>query len=247
MENLKDILHEIDTLQEQVKAIRPLSKKQTTELRHYYKIGLTYASNALEGNSLTETETRIAIEDGITVAGKPLKDYYEAEGHALAYDKMIQLVKKETLNEKDIKALHRLFYQKIDPKDAGKYRKIRVFISGSAYKLPAPESVTKLMKDFCTHINKEIKDMHPVIQAALAHKDFVFIHPFVDGNGRVARLIMNTILLRNGYPVTLIPPVYRLEYINALEKAHTNDEPFINFIAGCVRQAQWEYIKLLKD
>ena len=247
MEQLSSILNEIDALQGKVKAMRPLSHKQLTELHHYYKIGLTYASNALEGNSLNETETRIAIEDGITVAGKPLKDYYEAEGHALAYEKMLKLIKKENISENDIKNLHKLFYQKIAPSDAGKYRKIRVFISGSAYQLPPPENVNMLMKTLCLSINDSNKDKHPVVQSALAHKDFVFVHPFIDGNGRVARLLMNTILLRNNYPVTLIPPIYRLEYINALEKAHTDDTPFISFIASCVRQSLWEYIKLLND
>ena len=240
-----NIFNEIDKLQEKINYIRPVSKAQLKELRNYYKIGLTYTSNALEGNSLNESETRLIIEDGITIGGKPLKDHYEAEGHANAYDFLYKLAKKTELTENNIKELHKLFYHHINQKEAGKYRKIRVFISGSEYKLPAPEKIPGLMKSFIDKYKADNQKLHTVEFAAKLHKDFVFIHPFVDGNGRISRLLMNLVLIRNHFPVTVIPPVLRMDYINLLEKAHKNDIDFIRFIAEKVKHAQLEYIRLL--
>ena len=239
-----DIYTEIDKLQEQINSLRPLSNFQMKELRQYYKIGLTYSSNALEGNSLTESETKIIIEEGITVGGKPLKHHLEAYGHSKAYNYMYELIKKETLNEEDVKKLHRLFYEFIEPEKAGIYRKEQVFISGSKYKVSKPEEIAQLMTDF-VHKYKTRTTEHPVKTAAKMLKDFVFIHPFVDGNGRVARLLMNTVLIKNKFPVSIIPPLLRAEYIAFLEKAHTNDKDFVNFIAENVKQAQLEYIRLV--
>ncbi|MBI9037699.1 MAG: Fic family protein [Bacteroidales bacterium] len=239
------ILTKISQLQKKVETLRPLSEEQNEELKKYYKIGLTYSSNALEGNSLTESETRIAIEDGLTVAGKPLKDYYEAIGHARSFDLLFQLAKKEAFTEEDIKQLHKLFFQGIDAEKAGLYRNIRVFISGSKYSLPRPEEVPSKMKQFVLELGIN-PGLHPVIWASELHKRFVFIHPFIDGNGRVARLLMNFALLQNSYPITIIPPIRRIDYINALEKAHTDDKIFIEFIAEAVQQAQLEYLRLLK-
>lgn len=243
---MKNLIADIDKLQKEILAIKPLSTEQLNELKKYYKIGLTFSSNALEGNSLTESETKIAIEDGLTVAGKPIKDYNEAIGHSLAYDKIFQLIDSNAITEKDIKELHRLFYKNIDEKNAGKYRKIKVFISGSNYFLPSPSEVPTLMQKLEIKINNYLETEHPVIASAKIHKEFVMIHPFIDGNGRVARLLMNLFLLKNKFPITLIPAVLRLEYITALEKAHTDETKFIEFIAERVRQAQIEYIRLLK-
>ena len=239
------IYSEIDQLQKTIESIRPLSKDQLKELRRYFNIGLAYASNALEGNTLTESETKAVIEDGITIGGKPLKFHLEATGHAQAYYFLHELAKENELNEKDIKNLHKLFYQQIEPDKAGKYRKIRIFISGSEYKFPNPDKVPDLMKSFVEKYKIQDPNKHTVEIAALIHKDFVFIHTFIDGNGRIARLLMNLILIKNGLPITIIPPILRMEYINLLEKAHKSDNEFILFIAERVRQAQLEYIRLL--
>ncbi len=239
-----NIYTEIDKLQEQINSLRPLSEFQLKELRQYYKIGLTYSSNALEGNSLTESETKIIIEEGITVGGKPLKHHLEAYGHSKAYNYMYELIKKDALNEEDIKEIHQLFYEFIDPRKAGIYRNEQVFISGSKYKVPKPEKINDLMNNFVQKYKKQTSE-HPVKTAAKMHKDFVFIHPFIDGNGRVARLLMNIMLMKNKFPVTIIPPLLRTEYITLLEKAHTNDTDFLNFIAENVKQAQLEYIRLV--
>lgn len=241
-----NILTEIDKLQKQITAIRPLSEEQIKELNRYYRIGLTYSSNAMEGNTLTETETRIVIENGLTIGGKPLHHHLEATGHAQAYNMVLEMVKNEKLTEDNILNLHSLFYNAIDQKNAGQYRKVRVFISGSKHTFPKPEEVPGLMQQFVSQYKVCPESMHPVVCAAKIHKDFVMIHPFIDGNGRIARLLMNLVLLKNDFPVTIIPPILRLDYIRHLETAHTNDKPFIEFIAGCVKQSQLEYLRLMK-
>ena len=239
-----DILKEIDALQEKINKHRPLSESELKQIKEYYRIGLTYSSNALEGNSLTETETKIVLEDGITIGGKPLKDHYEAQGHSEAYDFMCNLSKKSNFTEEDILHLHELFYNRIDLKKAGVYRNLKAFITGSKYKLPLPEEIPGLMKKFLNDCEKNRKSMHPVEFAAWVHKVFVFIHPFVDGNGRVSRLLMNLVLLQAGYVIAIIPPVLRGDYIRFLEKAHVDDKDFVSFIAQVVKETQKDYLRL---
>jgi len=243
---MKDILTEIDKLQQEIDSYRPLPANTLKQLKEYYRVGFTFTSNALEGNSLTETETKIVLEDGITIGGKPIKDYYEALGHSEAYDHIYKLAKNQEFTEGDISKLHKLFYHRIDEARAGRYRKEKVFISGSRYTLPGPEKIPDLMKSFIINMDAAAKKLHPVEYSAAAHKDFVFIHPFVDGNGRVARLLMNLILLQKGYCIAIIPPVLRGDYIMALEKAHTNDRIFMEFIAKTVRETQMDYLRLLR-
>ncbi len=243
---LTDLLSTIDTLQTQINAFRPFSENLLKQLRDYYKIGLTYSSNALEGNSLTESETKVVLEDGLTIGGKPMKDHFEALGHAEAYKKLYDLSKKTGFDEENIKNLHLLFYQKIDEKNAGAYRTEQVIITGSKFPCPKPNDVPGLMAKFVTISQKNIAELHPVEAAAEIHKDFVFIHPFIDGNGRIARLLMNLALLQKGFQITVIPPILRPAYIASLEKAHINDTDFKIFIAQCVIESQKEALNLIK-
>lgn len=240
------ILKEIDKLQEEINSYRPLSASILKQLKEYYRVGLTYTSNALEGNSLTETETKVVLEDGITIGGKPIKDYYEALGHSEAYDYIYKLAKAKGITENDIKKLHKFFYHRIDETKAGKYRKEKAFISGSKYPLPGPEKIPALMSGFMDRVNDLDKKNHPVEYCALVHKEIAFIHPFIDGNGRVARLSMNLILLQKDYCIAIIPPILRGDYIQALEKAHRDDKGFREFIAGAVRETQKDYLRLLR-
>ena len=243
---MTDIFSEIDKLQEEIISFRPLDSNLLKQIKEYYRIGLTYTSNALEGNSLTETETKVILEEGITIGGKPLKDHFEAIGHSEAFDFMFTLITKKKLTEKDIKTLHRLFYYRIDQENAGKYRKVKAYVTGSKYPLPLPADIPELMSGLISKLDEFEKQLHPVEFSALAHKKLVFIHPFVDGNGRVARLLMNLLLLQAGYNIALIPPVVRPEYIQSLEKAHNNDQGFIEFIARMVKETQKDYLRLFK-
>ena len=145
----------------------------------------------------------------------------------------------------DILKLHELFYKRIDPSQAGKFRTVPVFISGSHYPLPSAEQIPKLMDEFLAWYRQHEFLLHPLELAALVHQKFVFIHPFVDGNGRVARLLMNLVLLRFGYPITIIPPILRLEYITALEKAHRSTNEFIQFVIAREIETLRELLRLL--
>jgi len=244
----KEKLKKIDLLQKEINSYRPLAKKELHELKEYFRIGLTYTSNALEGNSLTETETKIVLEEGITIGGKLIKDHLETIGSSDAYDLIYKLAKRTNIEEKDILNLQKLFYFRIDPKQAGKYRKIQVFISGTEFIPPAAHEIPKLMKKFSQEITTLKEKYHPVEYAALLHLKLVTIHPFVDGNGRTARLLMNLALMQESYPITIIPPIVRREYIDAIKKSQTDndDNQFINFIASMVYESQKEYIRMLK-
>lgn len=156
-----DILTEIDKLQKEINRHRPLDKALLSQIKEYYRIGLTYTSNALEGNSLTETETKIILEEGITIGGKPLRDHYEAVGHSEAYDYIYQLSTKKTLTETNIKDLHRLFYHRIDKDKAGVYRKTKAILTGSKYPLPSPGDVPKLMKRLIPRLTRLRKQSIP--------------------------------------------------------------------------------------
>jgi Fic family protein len=241
---MKNIFQEIDALQKEIHSYRPLKADFLKQIKEYYKIGLTYTSNALEGNTLTESETKIVLEEGITIGGKLLKDHLEAVGHGDAYDFLYTLVRPKSILEKDIKELHKLFFSRIDEKNSGKYRKNKAIITGSKYSLPKPDELPSLMRKLIPRIRKLRKERHPVEAAALIHKEFVFIHPFIDGNGRVARLLMNLLLLQENFNITVIPPVTRSEYIDALEKAHLDERDFIHFIARMVRETQKDYLRM---
>lgn len=244
---MNDLLQKIDALQKQINELRPFDRDTVLSLKEYYKIGLTWSSNAIEGNTLTEAETKVVIEDGLAIGGKPLKDHLEAKGHAEAFEYMQGLVNKKEITEDDILKLHDLFYRKIDDVNAGMYRKSQVFISGSRYPLPGPDKVPQLMKDEIKKIAAYREKEHPVVAAAKAHLEFVLIHPFIDGNGRVARLLMNLILLQEGYNIAIIPPVLRAEYISSIEAAHENSESFINLICRAVYETQKDYLRMLNS
>ena len=234
-----------DIYAERLAALRPLPAETLKSLREYYRVGLTYTSNALEGNSLTESETKVVIEDGLTIGGKPLRDIYEATGHAKAYDFLYETAKDKPINEADILKMHRLFYSQIDKSNAGIWRTVRVFISGSHRALPAPEKVPSLMAEFIQWMALNEGKLHPIEFAARVHQKFVYIHPFVDGNGRVARLLMNLVLLWAGWTLAIIPPICRHEYIATLDKAERQIAPFVRFIRDRVCETQKELLRLM--
>lgn len=244
---LQGKLSQCDKLQQQLWAYRPMSDETLKSLREYYRVGLTYTSNALEGNSLTESETKVIIEDGLTIEGKPLRDVYEAVGHAQAYDYLYDLSHQVPFSEEIICHLHQLFYQQIEPLKAGKYRQVPVFISGSQYAVAPVAEIGKRMAQLLQWYNNNEGKLHPVVLAAELHKRFVFIHPFVDGNGRMARLLMNLSLMRNDYNIAIIPAITRSEYISSLEKAHTDEQVFVDFITDRVIMTQMDILRLFRE
>ncbi|MCK5681158.1 Fic family protein [bacterium] len=242
---MEDILNKIDEAQAKIDEMRPFSSTMSYQVKEYFRIGHTYASNALEGNSLTLSETKVVIEEGLTVAGKPLRDHYEATGHSDAFDYMYTLATGDDISEEDVRKLHSLFYHRVNEKDAGIYRTEPAIITGSQYPLPTPDILSGRMWKFIKNLPGLKKNNHPVVYVAKLHKEFVFIHPFIDGNGRVARLLTNVALMQAGYVIAIIPPLKRSEYISSLEKAHVNDSDFIKLLALCVYETQKDLLRMV--
>lgn len=235
----------IDLYKKEIDKYRPFEGDMLEQIKAYYKIGLTWSSNALEGNTYTESETKVLLEDGLTVGGKPLRETFEVLGHGKAYDFMYTILKGKEITEDHVLTMHKLFYEDIEENYAGKYRDMNVIITGSKYPVTDYKNINYEMDALFNWINSERQNYHPVEFAALLHKRFVFIHPFKDGNGRVARLLMNTALIQDGYLLALIPPILRNDYIALLEKAHRDDKPFIEFIAERVKESEKEIMRLL--
>lgn len=250
--NKETLFQKIDRTAAIIRNSRPLSTNEVRELDAYYRIGTTYSSNALEGNSLTLSETKVLLEDGLTVGGKPIRDFYEATGHAMAYDFMLELAHRAdfVFNEDAIRKLHRLFYSGIDPEKAGQYRNGQVFITGTEYVPPSADRIPHLMSQMIDELNQKRRKLHPVELASHAHRRLVDIHPFEDGNGRTARLLMNLVLINAGYCIVSIPPILRHEYIAALLQAqrsrNPSDDAFIELICECEIEAQKDYCRLFR-
>ena len=160
--------------------------------------------------------------------------------------RMIRQIRNCNVTEDDIKLLHKLFYSQIDESNAGEYRANQVIITVSDVELPKPEELNSKMAEFINSLAHLKETLHPVEYAAMVHIIFVNIHPFVDGNGRVARLLMNLALLQSGYNIVVIPPVVRTDYISALKDSNVgNYVPFVNFISEMVLESQKEYLKII--
>ena len=226
--------------------LRPLPDALVRNLDDWFRIELTYTSNAIEGNSLTRKETALVVEKGLTVGGKSLIEHLEATNHAHALDWVKEQVKRKptSLSEKDILHIHHVILKGIDDTNAGHYRSVPVRISGSAVILPNPRKVPDLMQDFIKWLSRD-QGLHPAHLAAEAHYRLVTIHPFVDGNGRSARLLMNMMLLMSGYPAAIIKKRDRLVYISALEKAQLggSKDDYFKMIAKAVDRSLNIYLK----
>jgi len=219
-----DILKEIDKRKNLINEIRPFEGDYLRQVNQFFKIETTYSSNAVEGNTHTLEETKVILEDGITIGGHPLKEFYEVEGHGKAYDYMFSLINNRNITEENILYCHELFSKNIPGfVSPGEYRKIEVLISGSKKRLPKAENVPAKMREFIEWANNERNNLHPVIFAAEAHLKLVNIHPFTDGNGRVSRLVMNTFLYQDKYFPVSIPVLRKADYYNILERNNSDD------------------------
>ena len=225
---------------------RPLPDTLVRNLDDWFRVELTYTSNAIEGNTLTRRETALVVEKGLTVGGKSLTEHLEAVNHAHALNWVKEQVKRKpsSLTEKDILHIHDIILKGIDDANAGHYRSVPVRISSSAVVLPNPRKVPDLMQNFVEWL-KQSSDLHPVELAAEAHYRLVTIHPFVDRNGRTARLLMNMILLMTGYPAAIIRKRDRLAYIGSLEKAQLggSKDDYLKIIEKAVDRSLDIYLK----
>ncbi len=229
----------LDAMKARLESFRPFSPEMLGNLHEDLVLRWTYNSNAIEGNTLTLKETKVALE-GITIGGKTMREHFEAINHREAIHYVEALVQKnEPLSEWQIKSLHQLILKNIDDRNAGRYRMQNVVISGAEHRPPDYLNVPEEMEAFAvqTAVNKQC--LHPVEHAARVHGDFVKIHPFVDGNGRTARLLMNLELMKAGFPPAVLTVEKRLGYYETLDIAHIKGdyEPFLSLMAETVEQA----------
>lgn len=246
---LMEKLEAIDALRAEWQAKKPLNATQLKKMREYFNIEYTFESNRIEGNTLTLKETSLVVNEGLTISGKSMQEHLEAINHAEAVDFVIELAsKKEGLNKRNVLGLHGLILKSIDRQNAGRYRSVPVRISGSEHVPPQPYMLNKLMEDYFLHYWKQVAVMHPVILAAEMHERLVSIHPFIDGNGRTSRLVMNLVLLRNGYTIANLKGDVnsRLAYYNALEKVQVDNEPevFYHLVAEAVEESLRAHLAL---
>lgn len=219
----------------QLDSYRPLPRDTVQRLNNDLRVFLTYHSNAIEGNSLTLQETQMVIDYGVTVHGHPLREYLEATNHAEAYQYMADLVAEQTsITRETLLTLHRVVMDKIlDSK--GEFRTVPVYIRGSNMTPPHAREVERLMREWLAWIVGAGQAYEPVTRAAIAHHGFEAVHPFADGNGRVGRLLLNLMLMQEGYPPALLLHDWRVRYIHALNTANTgNYTPLINMIGQAV-------------
>lgn len=239
----------IDEKLSRLNKLRPLPESAVKKLRQQFQIEMTYNSNAIEGNSLTFKETFWVITEGITIKGKPLKDHLEAKDHHEALEFLYELVsyrRQPTLSEKLIRELNFLVMKKTDEEWAGRYRSGKVIIGGSDHIPPDASAVPAKMRGVIDWFIKERTRSHPIELAALAHHKLVNIHPFFDGNGRTARLVMNIILLRRGYPLAIILKNDRKKYYRVLARADKGEyQPLAIFISQSVERSLNIYLQTL--
>jgi Fic family protein len=244
---LESILIQIDVLKDELDKLRHFDSYRIAQA---LELEYTFESNRIEGNTMTLRETDLVINEGLTISGKSMREHLEAINHqeAIAYIK--ELMNKNTsLIEREVLSIHNLILRGIHPEDAGRYRKVQVMIKGSAHMPPQPFLVAKEMEDYFIWYEANKKKLHPIVLAAEMHERLVTIHPFIDGNGRTSRLVMNLILLQHGYVIANIKGDYdsRMRYYQALETAQTqnNKEDFILFVAQMEKESLERYLEII--
>lgn len=246
-DELKRVLKDVETLKRKLDKHRELDSYRVAQA---LELEYTFESNRIEGNTLSLKETDLVVNEGITISGKSMREHLEAINHQDAVGYLKELIHEDyDFCERDLLQIHALILKGIDAKNAGKYREVQVMIKGSRHLPPQPYLVRKQMEDlfFWYQINK--KNLHPIILAAELSERLVTIHPFIDGNGRTSRLIMNLILLKNGYVIANIKGDVenRMHYYECLEKAQVDSrkEDFHLFIAKEELNALERYCSIL--
>lgn len=243
------MFHQINQKKTLLDTKRPLPKYTLKSLHEKMMVEWTYHSNAIEGNTLTMKETRVVLE-GITIGGKTMREHLEVINHRDAIEYVEDIVnKKERLSEWQIKNIHRLVLKGINDMYAGVYRDQQVLIAGANHTPPAhfliPDEIEKMLQWY----HGEAQRLHPVERGAMLHAIFVGIHPFIDGNGRTSRLLLNFELMKAGFPPVIIKVENRQAYYEALDKAHTTDDyhDFVVLVAKAVEESLDLYLRVADE
>jgi Fic family protein len=241
----------INQLKQKLDKKRPLPPAVTRNLREVFRVDWTYNSNAIEGNTLTLLETKLVLEEGLTIGGKELREHLEVVNHSEAISYVEELVTDQIgLTEKSLKDIHYLILKNMDNENAGKYRTVNVSISGSKHQPPHFLKVQEEMDALFQWYKSEKDHLHVVELAALFHFKFVYVHPFVDGNGRTARLLMNLILMSEGFPPAIVKAESekRMAYYQSLERASAEREvgEFVTLIAECVEESLQRFLQAVE-
>jgi Fic family protein len=253
MDSINNKLDEISSLKNELDGLRPFTPEQINNLKKLFDVEFTYNSTAIEGNTFTYQETKVVLLDGVTIGGKPVREYLEIINHKEAIDYIGELAqrKRSELRRTDIFNIHSIILRGIDPKNAGTFRTVPVYVfqqNGSKHIFCDPLLITDEMDAFFNWLFTESGE-HPAIVAAEAHTRLVSIHPFVDGNGRSARLLMNLVLLQNGYVPAIIKNADRAKYLDALEQWQNNNnkDDFYYMVIESERESLEIYIKTIKE
>lgn len=242
-----DLSQQIKNLTEEVETFRetPLDKIALEKLREHFRTHHIFHSTGIEGNRLTLQETSLVLKEGIDISGKPLKDSIEVKNLGIAFDFLYELAQEDVqVSENYLKQIHKLIIGDDESLSPGEYRNIGVIITGSDHTPPEPFEVPIKMRDLFDWIN-ENESQNPIITAAVAHHEMVKIHPFKDGNGRTARLLLNLILLKAGFPICNIKRTERPDYYNALSLADEGEyEPIIEVVTNNCTTLFEEYIRV---
>ena len=240
------LLKRIEEKKKRLDNNRPLPKDALKKLLEDIRLRHTYHSDAIEGNTLTLQETKLVLEEGVTIGGKSLKDHVEAKNDAEAFDLMIKMVHaKKQISQDIIQEIHEMVTKGI-LKESGKYRTSNVRIAGSKTTPPSYSKIINLLEGYISNIQK--LKLHPIKKAAFIHHELVRIHPFLDGNGRVSRLITNLYLMKIGYPPIILKKEDRRKYYHVLQKADDGDLSFLaNFIAKAVHETLMYYLSSFID
>ncbi|MGB0386911.1 MAG: Fic family protein, partial [Ardenticatenaceae bacterium] len=239
------LLSRIKQKKEALDARRPLPSGIVRRLNEQLAAEWIYHSNAIEGNTLTLRETKLILETGLTIGGKTLREHFEVINHQKAIDYVESLLADEMpLTPFHVRQIHHLVLAAIDDENAGQYRQVSVRIAGATHTPPDAWEVMRLMNEWGDWLNGDALALHPVTRAALAHHQLAAIHPFIDGNGRTARLVMNVLLMREGYPPTIIMKSNRRQYYRVLSQADGgNHKPLVNFVGRAVERGLTFYLE----
>jgi len=248
---IESALRQIDTLKVELNALKNPDELHLSKIQEHFALRYTYESNKIEGNTLTLSETMMVVKEGITISGKSVNEHLEAINHSEAIELMYDLVNtKVAFSEWVLKQFHGLILRGINRANAGRYRSVNVMISGAEHIPPEPYMLGKLMEDYFIFYNNVHTALHPVLLAAEMHERLVTIHPFIDGNGRTSRLVMNLILAMHGYPMAILKgdQESRFRYYKALESVqmHGEPEPFYLLVIEAVTHTLEERIRLFR-